>query len=80
MLEMHLRQLRFTYIACGPFTKSNEKIQKFKETGNSRYIYKMKLDKACFQNNMACGILRICPEEQLLIEHFVIEHLVLLKI
>ena len=36
--EMHLRP-GFSYIACRPFTKSNERIQKFKETGDSRYIY-----------------------------------------
>ena len=39
MPEMHLRQARFTYSACGPFTKNKERIQKFKETGDSRYIY-----------------------------------------
>ena len=39
MPELHLRQLGFTYIASGPFTKNKERIQKFKETGNSRYIY-----------------------------------------
>ena len=32
---MHLRQSRFKYSACGPFTKNKEKIQKFKETGDS---------------------------------------------
>ena len=37
--EMHLRQPAFTYSACGPFTKNKEKIQKFKETGDTRYIY-----------------------------------------
>ena len=37
--EMHLRQPEFIYSACGPFTKSKERIQKFKETGYSRYIY-----------------------------------------
>ena len=55
MPEMHLRQPRFTYSACGPFTKSKKRIQKFKQTGNSRYIYKNELDKACFQHNMAYG-------------------------
>ena len=35
MPEMHLRQPGFTYSACGPFTKIKERIQKFKETGNS---------------------------------------------
>ena len=38
MPEIHLRQPQFTYSACGPFTKNKEKIQKFKETGDSRYI------------------------------------------
>ena len=35
MPEIHLRQLGFTYSACGPFTKNKERIQKFKETGDS---------------------------------------------
>ena len=55
MPEMHLRQPQFTYSACGPFTKNKERIQKFKETGNSRYIYRNELDKACFQHYMAHG-------------------------
>ena len=45
MPEMHLKQPRFTYSACGPFTKSKERIQKFKETRNTKYIYKNELDK-----------------------------------
>ena len=55
MPKMHLRQPRFTYSACEPFTKSKERIQKFKETGDSQYIYQNELDKACFQNDMAYG-------------------------
>ena len=55
MSEMHLRQPQFTYSACGPFTKSKERIQKFKETGDSSYIYRNELDKACLQPNMAYG-------------------------
>ena len=39
MPEMYLRQTEFTYSACGPFTKNKERIQKFKETGDSQYIY-----------------------------------------
>ena len=39
MPKMHLIQLRFTYRVCGPFTKNKERIQKFKGTGDSRYIY-----------------------------------------
>ena len=52
---MHLKQLGFTYIACGPFTKNKEQIQKFKETGDTSYIYKNEPDKACFQHDMAYG-------------------------
>ena len=55
MIEMHLRQHGFTYSACGPFTKSKEIIQKFKQTGDSRYIFRNELDKACFQHDMASG-------------------------
>ena len=53
--EMHLRQPGFTYSACGPFAKKQERIQKFKQTGDSRYIYKNELDKACFQYDMTYG-------------------------
>ena len=52
---MHLRQPGFTYSACGPFTKNKKRIQKFKQAGDSRYIYKNELDKACFQHDMAYG-------------------------
>ena len=53
--EMHLRELGFTYSACGPFIKSKERIQKFKETEDFRYIYQNKLGKACCQHDMAYG-------------------------
>ena len=55
MPEMHLKQPGFTYSACGPFTKNKERIQKFKETGDTKYIYRNELDKACFQHDMAYG-------------------------
>ena len=55
MPEMHIRQPGITHSACGPFTKSKERMQRFKQTGDSRYIYKNELDKACFQNDMAYG-------------------------
>ena len=51
--EMHLRQPQFTYSACGPFTKHKQRIQKFKETGDTNYIYKNQLDKACFAHDAA---------------------------
>ena len=55
MPEMHLKQLGFTYSACGPITKNKEKIQKFKETGDTSYTYKNEPDKACFHHDMAYG-------------------------
>ena len=53
MLEMHLKQLGFTYSACGPFTRNRERIEKFMQTGNTEFIYKNELDKTCFQHDMA---------------------------
>ena len=53
MSEIHLKQPGFTYNACEPFTKKKERIQNFKETGDSKYIYKNELDKVCFQQDMA---------------------------
>ena len=55
---MHLKHLGFTYSACGSITKNKERIQKFKETGDTSYIYKNELDKACFQHDMAYGDLK----------------------
>ena len=46
MSEMHLRQPRFVYSACGPFTKHKERIKEFKRTGDTRYVYRNELDKA----------------------------------
>ena len=46
MSEMHLKQPGFTYSVCGPITKTKERIQKFKETGDTTYIYKYEFDKA----------------------------------
>ena len=58
MPEMHLKQPRFTYSACGPFTKNKERIQKFKELVDTNYIYKNELDKACFRHDIAYGDFR----------------------
>ena len=55
MPEMHLKQPGYTYSTCGLFTKHKERIQKLKETGDTNYIYKNELDKACFQDDMAHG-------------------------
>ena len=37
------------------WTKNKEIIKNLKGTGDSRYIYQNKLDKACFQHDMAYG-------------------------
>ena len=50
--EIHSRQPWFTYNACGTFTKSERRIQKFNGIRNSKYIYQNKLNKACFQHDI----------------------------
>ena len=55
MPEMHLKQPSFTYSADGPFTRNKERIEKFMQTGNTDFIYRNELDKACFQHDMAYG-------------------------
>ena len=51
MPETHLRQPQFVYSACGPFTRHKEILKEFKRTGDTRYIYRNELNKACFQHN-----------------------------
>ena len=53
MPEMHLRQPQFVYSACVPFTRHKERIKKIKQTGDTSYIYRNELDKACFQHDSA---------------------------
>ena len=53
MPEMHLRQPQFVYSACGPFTTHKERIKKFKQIGDTRYIYRNEFNKACFQHDSA---------------------------
>ena len=53
MPEIQLRQPQFTYSACGPFTRHEKRIQKFKETGDTNYVFKNELDKACFVHDAA---------------------------
>ena len=55
MPEMHLKQPSFTCNACGPFTRNKERIEKFMQTGNTDFIDRNELHKACFQNHMAYG-------------------------
>ena len=53
--ELHLKQPGFTISACGPFTRNKQRIKKIMQTGDTNYICKNELDKACFQHNMAYG-------------------------
>ena len=61
MPKMHLRQPGVTYSACGSFAKNKERIQKFIETGDSRYIYLKEVDKAWFQHDTAYGNFKSLP-------------------
>ena len=58
MPEMHLKQSRFTYSACRSFTKNKERIQKFKETGDTNYT-KMNLIRLVFDMTWFMDILKI---------------------
>ena len=51
--ELHLKQLGFFFSACGPFTKHRGRIQKFRETGNLKRLYRSEIDKACFAHDAA---------------------------
>ena len=77
--QMHLKQPEFTYSACGPFTKNKERIQKFKETGDSKYILKTSQIYLEFNMTWLIEILRIYIEEQSWIKYYVIKHLIQLK-
>ena len=80
MREMHLKQPGFTYSACRPFTKNKEPIQKFKETGDTSYVYKNELDKACFQHDMTYGDFKDLKRKTFSDKVLKIKHLILLKI
>ena len=62
------REPGFTYRACGPYTKNNKRIQKFKGTG------------ACFQHDRTCGAFKNLTERKASDKTLVIKHLMLLKI
>ena len=62
MPEMHLKQPGFMYSACYPFTRNKERIEKFMQTGNTDFIFRNELDKACFQHKMAYGNSKELPK------------------
>ena len=53
MPELHLKQPRLTYSACGPFTKHRERIQIFREIDNLKHLYRNELERTCFTHNAA---------------------------
>ena len=70
MPEMHLKQPGFTYTACGPFTKNKERIQKSKETGDTKYIYRNKFQiRLAFSMIWLMKILKIQQKEPLQIKY-----------
>ena len=73
---MYLRQPGFSYSVYWLFTSNKEKIQRFKEIENLRYIYQKELDKPCFQHRIGYGEL----EKQLQIKYCKIKYLIFLKI
>ena len=54
MPEIHLKQPGLTYSACGPFSKNEEKIEKFMQTENTDSMYRNGVDKTCFQHEVTC--------------------------
>ena len=57
MLEIHLKQPRFTYSVYGPFTRNKERNGKFKETEDT--FTKMILIKHVFNMTLLMEILKI---------------------
>ena len=49
--ELHLKQPRFTYSVCGPFTKHRERTQKFREVSNLKHLYRNELGKGYFAHD-----------------------------
>ena len=66
MPESHLKDLNIgTYSACGPFTRLKDRVNKFIQTGDTNYIYKNELDKACFAHDAAYSDFKDIKIEQL---------------
>ena len=80
MPEIHLRQLQFSYSACGSFTKHEQRIQKFRKTGDTNYVYKNDLDKACFVHDAAYSDSKDLTKRTVAGKILKIKHLILLRI
>ena len=60
--------------------QKTERIQNFRETGDSRYIYQNELDKLVLNMTWLMEVSKNLLEEQHLIKYCLIKHLILLKI
>ena len=63
MLRLFLRQSRFTYSACGPLTKHREKIQKIRETGDLKHLYRNQSKLVLLMMILRILIVKIKPAE-----------------
>ena len=59
MPEMHLRQPRFVYSACGPFTRHKERIKEFERTGDTVIFIEMNSIKLVFNTILPMLIIKI---------------------
>ena len=64
--EMNLRWPGVSFSACRSFTKSNTKVQHFKEKENLRFMYQNALGRDCFYTIGIIVRTKIYPEQQLL--------------
>ena len=80
MSERYLKQAGFTSSACVSFTKNKERIPKFKETGDSRYIYPNEVHKVRFQHDTANKEFKNLPRFTASEKCYVMKHLILLRI
>ena len=70
--KVHIRQPELMCSPCRPFTKNKERIQKFKEAGNSKYICQNELDKASFQHDMSYRDFKGLPRRSAAVGYYVI--------
>ena len=57
--EMHLKQPRFTYSACGPFTKTREELKYLKKQETQTIFTKMNLIRLVLNMTWLLEILKI---------------------
>ena len=67
MPEIHLKQLAFTYRACGPFTKNKTEFKNLNKLEIKNIFTKMNLIKLVLNMIWHTEILKVLQEERLLI-------------